>query len=46
MNAYKRYTGFTKGFITDLQEQWLPIPGFEGRYEVNNYGDVKSLTRI
>lgn len=46
MNTYKRYAGFSKGFITNLAEQWLPIPGFEGRYEVSNYGDVKSLARI
>lgn len=26
-------------------EKWLPIPGYEGRYEVSNCGRVKSLTR-
>jgi DNA invertase Pin-like site-specific DNA recombinase len=43
MNTYKRYTGFTKGFITDLQEQWLPIPGFEGRYEAIKF-NISSRT--
>lgn len=27
-------------------EQWLPIPGFEGRYEVSNLGRVRSRTRV
>lgn len=26
-------------------EEWLPIPGFEDRYEVSNHGRVKSLAR-
>lgn len=26
-------------------EQWLPIPGYEGRYEVSDHGRVKSLLR-
>lgn len=26
-------------------EQWKPIPGFEGKYEVSNIGNVRSLTR-
>lgn len=26
-------------------ERWLPIPGFEGRYEVSDLGRVKSLAR-
>ena len=26
-------------------EEWKPIPGYEGLYEVSNYGQVKSLTR-
>lgn len=27
------------------QERWLPIPGYEGFYEVSDLGRVKSLTR-
>ena len=27
------------------KEQWLPIPGYEGFYEVSNLGRVKSLAR-
>lgn len=32
---------------TDTQppEQWTPIVGFEGRYEVSNMGQVRSLSR-
>ena len=26
-------------------EKWLPVVGFEGRYEVNNYCQIKSLER-
>lgn len=29
-----------------MDEIWLPIPGFEGIYEVSNKGRVKSLARI
>lgn len=29
-----------------MNERWLPIPGYEGRYEVSNLGRVKSLRRI
>ena len=28
------------------QENWKPIPGYEGLYEVSNYGRVKSLERL
>lgn len=28
------------------QEVWLPIPGFEGSYEVSNLGRVKSIARL
>lgn len=28
-----------------MSERWLPIPGFEGRYEVSDLGRVKSLGR-
>ena len=27
-------------------EQWLPVPGFEGYYEVSDHGHVRSLDRI
>lgn len=27
-------------------EEWRPIEGFDGRYEVSNYGRVKSLIRM
>ena len=29
-----------------MVEKWMPINGFEGMYEVSNYGRVKSLNRI
>lgn len=28
-----------------LTEQWMPIAGYEGRYEVSSFGRVKSLPR-
>lgn len=28
-----------------MDEKWLPINGFEGMYEVSNFGRVKSCTR-
>ena len=28
------------------EEQWRPILGYEGHYEVNNFGDVRSLSRV
>lgn len=30
----------------DPSLEWRPIPGYEGYYDVSNYGDVKSLTRF
>ena len=27
-------------------EEWLPIPGYEGYYEVSNLGNMKSLDRV
>lgn len=30
----------------DLSEQWLPVPGFEGHYEVSDEGHVRSVDRI
>lgn len=32
-------------YITE-KEIWKPIKGYEGRYEVSNFGSVKSLDRI
>jgi hypothetical protein len=29
-----------------MEEIWKAIPGYEGIYEVNNFGDVKSLSRL
>lgn len=29
-----------------LDERWLPAKGYEGFYEVSNYGRVKSLERV
>jgi hypothetical protein len=28
-----------------MPERWLPVPGYEGRYEVSDWGRVKSLPR-
>ena len=30
----------------NTQEQWMPIKGFEGKYEISSYGRVKSVRRI
>lgn len=29
-----------------VDEGWLPIPGYEGAYEVSNLGNVRSLSRV
>ena len=29
-----------------MEEQWKPIIGYEGLYEVSNFGNVRSLDRI
>lgn len=29
-----------------MSEEWRPIPGYEGKYEVSNEGRVRSLDRI
>lgn len=29
-----------------MTERWLPVPGFEGRYEVSDQGRVRSLPRV
>lgn len=31
--------------MAQVPEVWVPIPGFEGLYEVSNYGRVKSLRK-
>lgn len=28
------------------KEKWVPIRGYEGSYEVSNYGNVRSLSRV
>lgn len=32
--------------MTDQIERWLPVPGYEGLYEVSDLGRVRSLDRI
>lgn len=32
--------------MSDLVERWLPVVGFEGRYEVSNHGRVRSLNHV
>ena len=33
-----------KTIVFDIElEEWLPVPGFEGRYEISNHGRLKSL---
>jgi hypothetical protein len=29
--------------MTDLTERWLPVPGYEGLYEISDLGNVRSL---
>ena len=29
-----------------MTEKWLPIPGWEGLYEVSDHGRVRSLPRV
>lgn len=31
---------------TRTQEQWKPVPGYEGYYEVSDHGHVRSLPRV
>lgn len=30
----------------DIREEWRPIPGYEGLYEVSNWGNARSLDRV
>jgi hypothetical protein len=32
--------------MASVREEWRPIPGFEGKYEISNKGRIKSLDRI
>lgn len=32
--------------MTKLQEEWRPVAGYEGAYEVSNTGRVRSLARL
>ena len=32
--------------MTNLPEQWRPIPGYEGLYEASSHGRIRSLPRI
>ncbi|WP_194385334.1 NUMOD4 motif-containing HNH endonuclease [Microbacterium sp. A18JL200] len=32
--------------LTPLEERWLPVPGYEGLYEVSDLGRVRSLDRV
>lgn len=32
--------------MNDVSESWLPVVGYEGRYEVSDLGHVRSLSRI
>ena len=31
--------------MTNIQEIWLPIPGYEGYYEASNFGNIRSVER-
>jgi hypothetical protein len=35
----------TKKDMANIQQIWKPIPGYEGIYEINNLGIIKSLDR-
>jgi NUMOD4 motif len=30
----------------ELREEWRPVVGYEGSYEVSNFGNVRSLDRM
>lgn len=32
--------------VTTQQERWLPVPGYEGFYEISDFGRVRSLDRV
>jgi len=40
------YTGYEEGLcFLPIQEEWRAVVGYDGMYEVSNYGRVKSLDR-
>lgn len=38
-------TEYPSGAVRDMSEIWLPIVGYEGLYEVSNYGRIRSLAK-
>lgn len=32
--------------MNPTQERWLPVPGYEGYYEVSDHGNVRSVDRV
>jgi hypothetical protein len=38
-------TPTTCGTTTESEERWLPVVGYEGRYEASNFGRVRSIRR-
>lgn len=32
--------------VTELSELWMPVAGYEGLYEVSNFGKVRAVARI
>lgn len=36
---------FETGAVRDIQEEWKPVKGYEGLYEVSDHGRVKSLRK-
>ena len=32
--------------IVQAAERWLPVPGYEGRYEISDRGNARSLDRV
>jgi len=32
--------------MTNVTEKWLPVAGYEGKYEVSDLGNIKSLAKI
>jgi len=45
VGAPQAMTNLLRRLMDQTLERWLPIPGFEGRYEVSDQGRVKSLSR-
>lgn len=36
-------TDIQSNIISEEQEEWRPVVGYEGRYEISNFGKIKSL---